>query len=107
MFTYSYATSGLTVARIYSNSETRETYKKMWSGLWDLIEQITGEQIKFKFMHGSGIRAIVVDGSKPQIQGCGDSLLSRNDPKVSGITETDAEKIVHWIIKLCMVHVDR
>ncbi|KAF7800308.1 hypothetical protein EIP86_011557 [Pleurotus ostreatoroseus] len=97
----------LTVARIYSNSETRETYRQLWSGLWDLVENVTGRKIQFKFMHGSGIRAIVVDGNKAQVQGCGDSLAARNNPGVSGVAEHDPEKLVQYIIKLCKVHIDR
>lgn len=104
---YGVSHTGLTIARVYSNSETRETYRQIWSGLWDLVERTTGEIVKFKFLHGTGIRAIVVDGSKPQIQGCGDSLLSRNDATVTGINTVDAQEIVHWIVKLCMVHMNR
>ena len=92
---------------MYSNSETRNTYRQIWSGLWELVEEVTGEPIKFQFIHGSGIRGIVVDGSKPQIQGCGDALMARNDPKISGIDEDDPEKLVHYVVRLCMVHLER
>jgi hypothetical protein len=79
----------------------------MWAGLWDTIARVTGKPVKFKFIHGTGLRAILVDGNKPQIDACGDDLVHRNDPKISGITETNPQIIVQYIIRTCTVHLDR
>lgn len=79
----------------------------MWSALWDTIEDVTGKPVKFKFLHGEGIKAICVDGNKPQIQGCGDDLIRRNDPSISGVYDRDPQMIVTRIVRTCFVHLDR
>lgn len=97
----------MTVARIYCTHETREAFRRMWAGLWDTIETVTGKPVQFKFMDGMGLRAIVVDGCKAQVDACGDDLLIRNDPKKSGIDTDDPQVIVQHIIRTCVVHLDR
>jgi hypothetical protein len=79
----------------------------MWTALWDTVERVTGEKVKFKPFDGTGIRAILVDGNKPQIDGCGDDLVRRNNPQVSGITELDPQLIVTYIVRTCYVHLNR
>jgi hypothetical protein len=79
----------------------------MWSGLWDTICRVTGQPVKFKFIHGTGLRAILVDGCKPQVDACGDDLLTRNWPEISGIHEKDPQVIVQYIVRTCTVHLDR
>ena len=101
--------SGLTVARIYGQYETRTAYHRMWKLLWDTVGKATGRPVKFKpfSKDGEGIRAILVDGNKEQVEACGDDLLTRNDSTLSGVSTTDVHEIVKYIIKLCMVHFDR
>jgi hypothetical protein len=71
---------GVCVARLYCTHETREAFERMWAALWDTVERITGKRVKFKPFDGTGICAILVDGNKPQIDGCGDDLIWRNNP---------------------------
>lgn len=100
---------GMTVARIYGQLETRDAYRRMWALLWDTVETATGQTVKFKPFSGdsSGIRAILVDGNKEQIEACGDDLVKRNNPDISGLNISDPQEIVKYLIKLCMVHFDR
>ncbi|KII84398.1 hypothetical protein PLICRDRAFT_179640 [Plicaturopsis crispa FD-325 SS-3] len=97
----------LTIARIYCQNETRDAYRRMWSGLWNTIGAVTGEEVKFKFMHGTGLRAILVDGNKPQAEACGDDLLSRNNPDISKYHGRDAMEILPFILRTCYIHFDR
>lgn len=76
----------------------------MWEALWRAVENATGKPVKFKFLHGTGLRAIVVDGCKPQVDACGDVLVRLNDPKVSGIHEQDPQQIVWYVVRTCTVH---
>ena len=82
-------------------------FARMWSALWDTAERVTGKKVKFKPFDGTGIRAILVDGNKPQIDGCGDDLVRRNDPSISGITEINPQLIVTYIVHTCYVHLNR
>lgn len=97
----------MTIARLYCTHETREAFRRMWTGLWDTFEQVTGKKVLFKFIDGSGLRALVVDGCKPQVEACGDDLVQRNDPLISGIHTTDPQEIVQYIVRTCSVHLDR
>ncbi|KAJ7510558.1 hypothetical protein B0H11DRAFT_2401870, partial [Mycena galericulata] len=96
-----------TITRIYSKHEAYEVFKKMWTALWDTIHRVTGVQVKFKFMHGEGLRTILVDGNKPQANALGADLVARNQPEISGISETDPKKILLFILRTCIFHVDR
>lgn len=89
--------------------EDRSAFRRMWTLFWTTVGRITGHPVKFKPFSGSseGIRAILVDGCKPQVDALGDFLVKYNDPSVSGIQETDPQKIVEYILKLCSVHFDR
>ena len=53
-----------------------------------MVEKITGHPVRFKFLDGAGLQALVVDGSKPQAVACGQDLLSRNVPEKTGIQTT-------------------
>ncbi|KAJ7719347.1 hypothetical protein DFH07DRAFT_761173, partial [Mycena maculata] len=96
-----------TISRFYSKHEAYEVFKKMWTVLWDTIHRVTGVEVKFKFLHGEGLRTILVDGNKPQGNSLGADLVARNNPEISGITETDPKKMVTHILKTCTFHLDR
>ncbi|KAK7682460.1 hypothetical protein QCA50_014260 [Cerrena zonata] len=98
---------GITIARIYCNRETTEAFEKIFESLWNQIEHLTGRMVKFKFIHGSGLRVIVMDGCKPQVEGLGSDLVKRNNSEASGISESDPQKIVEYIARLCFAHVGR
>jgi hypothetical protein len=98
---------GVTVARIYCTRETRLAFATMFRELWKLIEKVTGKPMRFKFLHGSGLKAILVDGDKRQVEGCGDDLVLRAQAADSLIKEDDPLKIVEYIVKTCDIHLER
>ncbi|KAH6915462.1 hypothetical protein BKA70DRAFT_1217374 [Coprinopsis sp. MPI-PUGE-AT-0042] len=74
---------------------------------WDSVKQVTGKPVQFKFLDGVGIKAILVNGCKAQVQGCSDNLLEhalkRSWPDLAGQT---ADDIVQYIVQTCVVHLD-
>ncbi|KAF9044099.1 hypothetical protein BJ165DRAFT_1347476, partial [Panaeolus papilionaceus] len=98
----------LTVARIYSTRETRKAFEQMWAGFWSTVERVTGQPLKMKFIDGTGLRAILVDGCKVQVEGCGDALLKLIATRPHAcIKETDPKIIVQHIVRTCTVHLER
>jgi hypothetical protein len=79
----------------------------MWTGLWDTIERVTGNHVKFKFMDGTGLKAILVDGCKPQVDACGNDLVKQNRSEITGINTYDPQEIVQHIVRTCTIHLDR
>ncbi|KAJ7274639.1 hypothetical protein C8J57DRAFT_1714477 [Mycena rebaudengoi] len=80
---------------------------KMWPGLFETIAHITKSEVKFKFIDGEGLRAILADGNKPQANALGAYLVTRNRPDTSGIRETDPKLILFNIIRTCIFHLER
>jgi hypothetical protein len=70
----------------------------MWTGLWDTIQQVTENCIKFKFMDSTGLKAILVDSCKPQVDSCGNDLIKQNQSEIMGINTYDPQEIVQYII---------
>jgi hypothetical protein len=67
--------SGMTVARIYCNRETRQAFRMIWSGWLNALENATGQRLRIKPIHREGsLGTMLMDGSVPQIQGLGDAL---------------------------------
>ncbi|KAL1694681.1 hypothetical protein GGG16DRAFT_100370 [Schizophyllum commune] len=100
----------VTVARIYCERETRVAFKRMWKYLWDTVERLTGERVKFHFLDGSGIKAIIVDGCKRQVEGLGDDLVERcltsDNPDFAG-KKQDPNDVVQYLLKTCITHFER
>lgn len=63
--------------------------------------------MKFSFMHGEGIRAIVMDENIAQVQGLGDYLVAQAALEGGKVDERDPARIVQYILRLCTVHFDR
>ncbi|KAJ7850344.1 hypothetical protein B0H13DRAFT_1905751 [Mycena leptocephala] len=97
----------VTIARIYSKHETEEVFGRMWTGLWDTIHRVTGVEVKFKFIHGESLRAVLVDGNKPQANAFGADLVNRNKPHLSGIYETEPKRILSNILRTCTFHINQ
>ncbi|KAJ7891064.1 hypothetical protein B0H13DRAFT_2340715 [Mycena leptocephala] len=76
----------VTIARIYSKHEVF---------------------VKFKFIHGEGLRAVLVDGNKPQVNVFGADLVNRNKPHLSGIYETEAKRMLSNILRTCTFHINQ
>ncbi|KAJ7923825.1 hypothetical protein B0H13DRAFT_2316176 [Mycena leptocephala] len=83
------------------------TTNRMWTRLWDTIHRVTGVEVKFKFIHGEGLRAVLVDGNKPQANTFGADLVNRNKPHLSGIYETEPMRILSNILRTCTFHINQ
>ncbi|KAJ7149385.1 hypothetical protein C8R43DRAFT_1192463 [Mycena crocata] len=98
----------VTIGRIYSQHESLEVFSKMWPGLFDTIGRITESgEVKFKFIDGEGLQAILLDGNKPQANALGVYLVGRNRPHLSGIHEKDPKLILLKILRTCIFHINR
>ncbi|PBK62050.1 hypothetical protein ARMSODRAFT_1025177 [Armillaria solidipes] len=100
----------MTVARLYMDRETRSAFRLVWRLLWDTVKRITHREVRFKALHGDGITTILVDGSHPQIMGCGDDLVQRNLEILEShrlFSDEDPASIVTRIMRICLVHLDR
>ncbi|KAJ7288735.1 hypothetical protein C8J57DRAFT_1642908 [Mycena rebaudengoi] len=97
-------------ASLHDNTYTRVHGPwKEWEvpGLFETIAHITKSEVKFKFIDGEGLRAILVDGNKPQANALGAYLVTRNRPDTSGICETDPKLILFNILRTCIFHLER
>ena len=81
----------------------------MFAGLWDTIELVTGKPVKFKFLNRMGLKAILVNVDKAQVDGCGGGLVWHaalcSPPAL--VQKKDSHIIVQYIVKTCDVHLDR
>jgi len=60
--------SGVTVARVYSNGATKETFGYIWEGFFNAVKTITGKGIKFKVFDDSGtIQCVILDMEAAQL----------------------------------------
>ena len=93
------------MARIYCNCATHEAFEYVWEGFFKAVEKATGRPVKFKAFDPSGnILAIILDMEASQVQGLGTTLLrmKMNSPSVTA--ESNPDRIVQYVIKLCVVH---
>ena len=104
---FPHSTLGTTVARLYSQHETRLAYSMLWKALFDAFGRVTNKTIGLRFLDGHGLEGIILDGSRTQAEGLGDYLVSRNRPETTGVTNMDPLVMLTYILRLCYVHIDR
>ena len=104
---FPHSTPGTTIARLYSQHETRVAYKMLWKALFDALDRVTNKTIGLHFLDGYGLEGIILDGCRAQAEGLGDYLVSRNRPEMTGVTDTNPLVMVTHILRLCYVHIDR
>jgi hypothetical protein len=78
--------------------------------LFNTIENITGQKVNLKFLDGRGLVNIIVDGSKPQVNGCRDYLQERYQQLPEdhpSRQQVDSDGIVEYIVKLCRFHIEQ
>ncbi|KAJ7491316.1 hypothetical protein B0H11DRAFT_1911939 [Mycena galericulata] len=88
----------VTIGQIYSQHETLAVFMKMWPGLWETIAHITKTEVKFKFIDGEGLQAILVDGNKPQANALGAYLTQDElDVFVQWCKDSEYKVVRDWI----------
>ncbi|KAJ7486492.1 hypothetical protein FB451DRAFT_949962, partial [Mycena latifolia] len=113
-----HALTGITIGRIYSQHEKFEVFLKMWPALWETIAHVTKAEVKFKFIDGEGLRAILVDGNKPQANALGAYLFfffflgafkigCLSCYPEPGIYEMNPKLILPNILRTCTFHLNQ
>jgi hypothetical protein len=101
---------GVTVAHVYCNCATNESFEYVWEGLFKAIEKATRRKIQFKVFNKTGnILCVILDMEAAQVQGLVTAIiyLKMNNSLVAMTTEVDPDVIVQYLIKLCFVHWER
>ncbi|KAJ8514202.1 hypothetical protein ONZ45_g8232 [Pleurotus djamor] len=100
----------VTVARVFSNGQDTEAFTHIFEDFFTAIERATGQPLRFKVFDPAGqLLSINLDMEAAQVKGLGCALicLGMNNPKVSKIHETDPDILVQYVLKLCLVHLQR
>ncbi|KIJ26707.1 hypothetical protein M422DRAFT_272219 [Sphaerobolus stellatus SS14] len=66
-----YVNTEIVVARAFTTSQTAEAHKLLFSRIFDIMEQDTGETVHFQYIHGTGYEISMADGHKGQALGLG------------------------------------
>jgi len=105
--TYEYilTQTGTTLASLYGNRATREAFRFLFQEFFDAILRITGKPLEIAVFHQNArLLNFMFDGEAAQMQGCGDIMLTWNDPALSGITTKDPLQLVQYVAKTCVTH---
>ena len=90
----------LSYGRVYTNVTTAEGYQHLFTDLFNVIKNLTGQAVKFKHIDGSGIGCIVGDLDLAQAKGLGLFLHSKDSYR-------NWEMHLKHIFKSCVVHFER
>ncbi|KAJ6553401.1 hypothetical protein B0H19DRAFT_1263775 [Mycena capillaripes] len=101
----------LTIARIYTNSCTKEAFKHLFDAFFSTVKQVTGKSVRFKAFHPKGnLYSIHFNMEAAQVQGFGSWLAKMviEDPALRALFPCiDPDKLVQLVLKLCSVHLER
>jgi len=96
---------GTTLASLYCNRATREAFQFLFQEFFDAILHVTKKPLEIAAFHeGAHLLNFIFDGEAAQMQGCGDVMLTWNDPASSGITMKDPLQLVQYVAKTCVQH---
>jgi hypothetical protein len=90
----------LSYCRIYTNVNSAEGYHRLFTTLFDVIKQLTGNPVQFKHIHGNGWGCIIGDLDMGQMKGLGLALHDLD-------TTREWEEHLLNIFKSCHVHFQR
>ncbi|POG77570.1 hypothetical protein GLOIN_2v1545568 [Rhizophagus irregularis DAOM 181602=DAOM 197198] len=90
----------LSFCRIFTNVFTAEGYHRLFSSLFQIIREVSGQSIQFRHIHGSGIGCILADLDAAQAKGLGLALHDLDHEK-------SWETHLTFILKTCLVHFER
>jgi hypothetical protein len=86
--------------RVYTNVTTAEGYQHLFTDLFNVIKNLTGQDVKFKHIDGGGIGCIVGDLDPAKAKGLGLFLHSKDSYR-------DWDTHLKHIFKSCVVHFER
>jgi hypothetical protein len=90
----------LSYARVYTNVTTAEGYQQLFTDLFNVVKNLTGQAVKFRHIDGNGIGCVIGDLDPSQAKGLGLFLQSKDSHK-------DWETHLQYIFKSCVVHFER
>ena len=90
----------LSFCRIYTNVSSADGYKKLFSTLFDVIQELTNELLHIYHIHGKGWECILGDLDSRQAKGLGLALYELDPSK-------DWKTHLTYIFKSCVVHFQR
>ena len=90
----------MSFCRIFTNVFTAEGYHRLFSSLFQIIHEVTGQSIQFQHIHGSGIGCILADLDAAKAKGLGLALHDLDNKK-------NWETHLTFILKTCLVHFER
>lgn len=90
----------MSFCRIFTNVFTAEGYHRLFSSLFQIIREVSGQSIQFRHIHGSGIGCILADLDVAQAKGLGLALHDLDHEK-------SWETHLTFILKTCLVHFER
>ena len=77
-----------------------EGYRRLFSSLFQIIHEVSGQSIRFQHIHGSSIGCILADLDVAQAKGLGLALYDLDNGK-------DWETHLMFILKSCLIHFER
>lgn len=92
----------ITLLRVFTTEETTAGYTTIFAAAFNLITRITGIPVQFHYLHGSGIKSIVVDMCPKQMTGLG-KVLNDTQRQIDG-------RLLGWrwharhILMFCKIH---
>ncbi|KAK6997504.1 hypothetical protein R3P38DRAFT_3219590 [Favolaschia claudopus] len=102
---------GITIARIWVNSFTKEAFTNLFDAFFKVVKQVTGKSVKFKAFYPDGnLYSIHFDMEAAQVQGFGAWLMQivADDPKLHNeFRSLDGDELVQYVLKLCSVRLER
>src|SRR4051812_44711652 len=103
MMYYFYYTNNflvLSFCKIYTNVSSADDYKKLFSTLFDIIQELTNEHLYIYYIHGKGWECILANLNSRQAKGLGLALYELDPSK-------DWETHLMYIFKSCVIHFQR
>ncbi|PKY60790.1 hypothetical protein RhiirA4_519938 [Rhizophagus irregularis] len=87
----------LSYARVYTNVTTAEGYQQLFTELFNVIKNLTGQAVKFRHIDGNGIGCIIGDLDPAQAKGLGLFLQSKDTHKD---WETHLQYILNHVLSI-------
>ncbi|KAJ6527308.1 hypothetical protein DFH09DRAFT_1414272 [Mycena vulgaris] len=98
----------LTFASLYCDTQSTESFGRLFTELFDSIHRVTGERLKLApFYPDANCRVVTLDGEVPQALGFGNFLAKYNDPEISKIWAQNPLKLIPYTLKTCNPHFQR
>lgn len=102
---------GVTLATVYADSQTKETFKVIFTEFHEAVERVTGRPLQYIALKPGNLAAIFagwqLDAETTQWWGLGAYLKTINNPNISGIDTDDENEIALYAAKTCQAHFSR